>query len=202
MLKKFMLVVVFLPLSPSAVAQVYLDLGGGLAVLQDSDLEEGAVTGELGIEIGGVFTIAGGYRFNDRFRADVEFGYQVNDVDNLTISFLGLSASANASGDVTTLSFMANGYFDVPFGNPELKPYIGAGIGFANVEADVTVLGVNSTSDDTAFAYQLSAGIRYKLGENVDLRAGYRMMGTAELDFDGTEADYLSHNFMVGITFY
>ena len=202
MLKKLLLVVVFFSVSPPAAAQWYLDFGVGLAVLQDSDLEAGTVTGELGIDIGGGLTIAGGYRFDDGLRADVEFGYQTNDINNLTVSFLGLSASANASGDVTTLSYMVNGYYDIPFGIADLTPYIGVGFGLAAVEADLTVLGVNATSEDTVLAYQLSAGLRYKLSTNVDLRAGYRMLGTAELELSGSTADYLSHNFMIAITFY
>ena len=94
--------------------------------------------------------------------------------------------------DLTTLSLMANGYYDFETGSA-LKPFIGAGIGFANHDFEDV--------DDTVFAYQFTLGAAYAVNETMDLDCAYRYFATADPDLDGIDADYGSHNISVGLRF-
>ena len=105
---------------------------------------------------------------------------------------------------------MANGIvaFDASWG---LRPYLGAGLGFAqhDVTADAFALTVNgdthelasSFSDDTVFAWQVMLGLTYPVSDSAEARFGYRYFATGEADFDETKADYSSHNLEISLLF-
>ena len=86
---------------------------------------------------------------------------------------------------------MVNGFYDVENKTP-FTPYIGGGIGFANVDLD--------SEDDRVFAYQLGIGVGYAIDEVITLDLGYRYFATSDPEFlGGIKAEYSSHNLLVGI---
>ena len=88
--------------------------------------------------------------------------------------------SGEADGDVRVLSAMANAWYDVAVDFP-VTPYVGGGIGVANVDAEASFAGITIVDDDdTVFAYQAGAGAAYPLTETVSIFAGYRFFGTAD----------------------
>lgn len=180
----------------------YLSVGVGATWLDDADNSFNAFPLTFKSEYDTGFNVgaAGGYDFG-MARAEFEIAYRQNDVDK--IKALGLSF--NGGGDVSALSFMANGYFDIHNQSP-LTPYLGAGLGLARVSAnDVTADGDKIVDDsDVVFAYQLAAGVGWKFLPNLTLDLGYRYFATADPEFsdvdgDKFESEYNSHNLSVGL---
>jgi opacity protein-like surface antigen len=206
---------VLLPTSVSAQSYedtmkgLYVDLRGGLTSLSDSDLTDPALPGISGeAEFDNGFGIEGavGYEHPSGFRVELALGYRNNDFDDVSVA--GISASSagvNVGGQVEALSVMANGYaaFDVGGG---FKPFIGAGVGvaFLDAELELSVPGfaVTASDDDTVFAYQGIAGVEYEIPTDmatIALGVRYSYFATADPDFGGTEAEYGTHNVMVGV---
>jgi opacity protein-like surface antigen len=80
-----------------------------------------------------------------------------------------------------------------------VKPYVGAGLGAANIDVDV--------DDDTVFAWQLMAGLGY-VPQSIpftEWTLGYRFFNTndAKITVGATNADmeYMSHNVEAGVKF-
>lgn len=106
-----------------------------------------------------------GYQFTDNLRGDITAGYlKQNFKDNVDID-----------GSVRVWDMMANGYYDI--GNfSGFTPYVGAGLGFANVryKADLSS-GLKIDSDsDYRFAWALMAGVAIDVTSNVKVDLGYR----------------------------
>ena len=188
-----------------AVAQqtgFYIGASGGAAFTMDADNAGGGISIESTFDTGFSFTGAAGYAFANGIRVEAEIGYRGADVDTLTITNdggLGLAGlSGEADGDVRVLSAMANAWYDFAVDFP-VTPYVGGGIGFANVDAEASFAGVTIVDDDdTVFAYQAGAGAAYPLTESVSIFAGYRFFGTADPGLtaaDGTDFDseYRTH---------
>ena len=177
----------------------YLGVTGGLNILNDSSLDQGApVTLDIEYSSGLAFSGGLGYDFG-MVRLDAEFTYRDNDID-----LIGLPAE----GSTSTLSYMLNGYFDIPT-TMAIKPYLGGGIGFATVSInDANVPGVTPVADDSAsvLAYQFSAGIGYDVSHSVTLSLGYRFFATEDPEMnDAFGAPFTtqnqSHEFNIGIRF-
>ncbi|HXG82309.1 MAG TPA: outer membrane beta-barrel protein, partial [Sphingomicrobium sp.] len=83
------------------------------------------------------------------------------------------AADFDLDGKTTVLSGMINALVD--FGNEDgLSFYGGAGFGRARVKFE--------GESDSAWAYQLIAGVRYALSDNIDLGLKYRYFRTGKLD--------------------
>ena len=171
----------------------------GAAILSDIDITDpGEPTVTLESDMGMALGIALGYGFDNNMRIEGEIAYQKNDIDK--IGAFGVSVDAN--GDTSSLAFLLNGYYDF-VNDSALTPFISAGIGYAKVEAnDLSIMGVAlGSDDDTVFAYQVGAGVGYAVTEKTTLDLKYRYFGTADPEFDTTEAEYSSHNFYFGIRY-
>lgn len=77
---------------------------------------------------------------------------------------------------------MANVYYDFNSIAPTLQPFLGGGIGYAWVHANLDSTGPNGTTtysgSNNVFAYQGTAGITYNFAENYALNLWYRYIGT------------------------
>jgi len=144
-------------------------------------------------------------------RVELEAGYGTASIDTHTINGVEID-SADSFGDVRTYQGYVNGYFDLDLGAmfgtagplSAITPYLGGGVGFANVELKkqgVSATGVVMDDDDTAFAYHLDAGIGIRLDhlglstslfENTTFEVGYRYTDVSGVNLtarDGTESD-------------
>lgn len=145
--------------------------------------------------------IAGGYNFG-MFRVEGEIGYQLNDFDSVN----AYGERTIAKGDISCLSFLANGYINFVNSSP-LTPYISGGIGVARVEENdfgggQMVTGkVWISEDDTVFAYQVGAGVAYDLTKNLTIDIKYRYFATAELGFGEVKATFANHNVYFGFRY-
>lgn len=197
---------------------LYWGLNGGWSMLDDP-----SNTGDTGFSIdaetenGPFFAGTLGYGFGN-FRVEGEISYRKNDIDELEITqdagvgvALGVGdldgLVVDASGDARSLAFMASGFFDVPL-RGGFKPYLGAGIGVANIAADASTLGVSIVDDDdTVFAYQLMAGIGYEVHPQIVFFSGYRYFATEDPGFTDAaggdfDSEYQTHNIEVGFRYF
>ncbi|MDO3379138.1 outer membrane protein [Geoalkalibacter halelectricus] len=193
-------VLVFLAvfLATPALADPYFSASFGLANVRDADLRDGrdGTRGDMKLDNGYVFLAAIGGSFLGDVRGEIELGYRNNDIDRLRSGVQVVSRS----GDVTAISLMANLFKDIPLGIG-LTPFVGGGIGIANVEADLNAFGINGKKDDNVFAYQFAAGGAIELGPQVNLDLQYRYFATADPDFSHLEAEYRTHNVLLGLRF-
>lgn len=174
-----------------ANAELYFSGNAGAVWVNDSDIDDGLDTGEISFDPGFAITAALGHSYGTGLRSEVEFGYRSNDLDEISVDGLG---SASIDGDFTSMSFMLNVFYDFITGST-LTPFIGGGLGYANVEGDIEDLG---SEDDNVFAYQVAGGLAYDLNQDMKIDLQYRFFGTDDPDFDGLEAEYTTHNLMIG----
>lgn len=138
-------------------------------------------------------------------RAEFEFSYRKSDVEDHSLN--GGPALAGPTGEVETTAFMLNGYYDVLLGR--VVPYIGAGIGAANVnfkEFGVAAIPNVLDDDETVLAYQGIAGVRYGLTDALSLGVEYRYFATSDVDVTSavgtsSKANYETHNGLVNLTY-
>jgi len=138
-----------------------------------------------------VFGAGVGYRFTSRLRGDVTFAYRPLYTLDDTLNEFGLDVSYRA--DITSMTLMANAYYDFTAGG--VRPYIGAGIGWAQNKTEALIqdfrLGFHNTfsgatKDNTAFALMAGVGIPYSSG-TLDIGLRYMDMGKFET---GTSAAF------------
>ena len=176
----------------TSFATPYISGNLGLVLVNDSDVTDAyGDDAEISFDAGYSLSAAIGNAYENGGRAEVEFGYRANDIDDIKVPGYG---SASISGDVSAMSLMANGYYDFKPDN-KLSPFIGAGIGMAYVEGDIDYLG---SENDYVFAYQASLGVSIDVTQSTKFDAQYRFFGTDDPDFDGLEAEYTTHNLMIG----
>lgn len=164
----------------------------------DHGVESGTTVFKSGYLVNG----AVGYDFGG-FRLEGEIGYQDNGVKRFTgtidqetnwavwpppapihesydddVSDLDISQ--------TVLSYMVNGYVDINVHSPVITPYVTAGVGLASVTMrydDPYGISSGSYSDDV-FAWQIGAGLSFKLGNRSTIDVGYRYFATDDVNFN------------------
>ena len=157
----------------------YTAFGGGATFLNDNDTTQAGITITSEFDTGGALFGSVGRAFGD-FRAEGELFSSYNEVTAMT----GNGITIDTEGDFATVALMLNGYYDIPT-DSKWRPYLGGGIGFANVSYnDVTLRGaLVINDDDTVFAYQAKAGIAYSFSPHWEGMLGYRYFGTDDADF-------------------
>ena len=153
-----------------------------------------------------------GYEFGDGFRIEGVLGYRSGDLDVSSAVVPGLVTAPPAvsapDGDLDSWEAMLNVLYDFNEGG-RLRPYVGVGMGAADVDAkahnlvnSTTGTPVNGFSDsDTGFAYQGLIGLGYKLSDRTTLDVGYRHFGAMGLEFEGPgeyDTTYTDNSIMVG----
>jgi opacity protein-like surface antigen len=175
----------------TSFAGTYISGNLGAVIVNDSDIDDGPFSGEVTFDTGYGFLAAFGSS-NQHSRVELEVGYRKNDFDEIKIDGLG---KFDIDGDVSSYSLMGNIYYDFSK-EGGFYPFIGVGIGAAYVELDSDDAG---SEDDTELAYQVILGGSFtsSVGLSIDLQ--YRYFATDDLDFDGSEAEYGTHNLMLGL---
>jgi OOP family OmpA-OmpF porin len=196
------------PLGPAPQpARFYMGIHGGYSAVGDHDFDyDGATPVETAT--GGGYGIGGVLGFEHRFRNswvgmrnEVEVVYRNSDADSHNVA--GVSDSS-VEGNVSTTALMFNAYLDVKTASA-FRPYVGAGIGVANVDFnDYRGAGVDILDEDTTvIAYQGIAGVMFDMTEQTALTLDYRYFATSDADVttqapSNTDIAYKSHNVFVG----
>ena len=135
-------------------------------------------------------------------RAELEFS-QKADADSSYTSY-----DETFKNKIQAQTLMLNAYYDIDTGT-KLTPYVGAGIGYAKLEAkdEYWNLEYGKSIDKNNFAWQIGVGAAYNLTNNVSLDAGYRYIDYGNLssseidDWGGHEkakVDLTANEFYIG----
>ncbi len=205
------LVVAGLSAAPASAADHYVSGNVGLSWMSDISIaeDEAGSFDEINVESGLTLLGAIGCDYGD-YRLEAEIGYQQNDIDGvnaievdepeLTIEGVGVPAE----GDISVLSLMANGYYDIDLGGVDL--YATAGVGVAQVNFDdfrygdaIEEEGGTSNVSETTLAWQVGAGLAVPIGTNIALDARYRYFATTDFSIQGTNMNVASHNVLLGL---
>lgn len=168
-----------------------------------------------------------GYRFSKWFRADVTGEYRSKtDFSGYDIyTFQGADFPDHYDAKKSEILALANGYVDLGSWHG-LSPFIGAGVGMANVEiSGFTDTGIGVSGDPSSaygadhdewnFAWALYAGVGFEVNEALTLELAYRYldMGDGEsgdlIASDGTDdfdnpmefKDITSHDVRLGVRY-
>ena len=207
--------------SPAAAEGLYGSLHAGGSFLQKSsnvdDVPAAIPTDvDLKYKYGPLFGGALGWAFPFGLRLEGEVTYRTNDFKRIDINrdgglggFVGLppldGTSFKVNGKETTLSFMANAWYDIKTGT-RFTPYVGGGIGVTWLRMDNLRLGGFQLADDSEYtgAWQLGGGVSVEVTPMISLSVDYRYFSAISpviKDFAGfnLETDYRTHNVVAGI---
>lgn len=172
-----------------AFTDMYVGGFGGAVFGVDAEGENdtlfGGGTAKLDFDPDGEYALGlvFGARVAPNFRAEVELSYSNSDVNETT--FTAGSAAGNtqdADGDLSSTSLLINGWYEFET-NSSWRPYLGGGIGYTNVDADVDGVGLINTYDDSdgGFSYQIGFGVTFPVGQSGTIDIGYRYRETPGL---------------------
>ncbi|MGB3754242.1 MAG: OmpA family protein [Parerythrobacter sp.] len=196
--------------------QWYIEAQGGPMLVEDTDVSiVNSITGATGdatveYDEGGDFGAVVGHDFG-AFRLEAEASYRTADIDGFTVDGIGFPIVSNTGqtivipgdrfdtpqSEVDALSFMLNGLFD--FGPDDgLQAFAGAGIGVARTQYEIPT---GFDDSNTGLAWQILAGVRAPITENIDAGLRYRMFTAEDIDFvdvagRDNEAKLRSHSLM------
>jgi len=155
------------------------------------------------------------------FRLEAEVAYKKARIDELETR-IGLPGAVRqgqsiaqtfvnaGGGNTTALSFMVNGLLD--FGDDDgISGFLGGGVGIARVnfnnQRQFANQGAFIDDSDTRFAWQLLAGVRQAISDNIDVTVRYRFFNVSDLEMVGfpNGSDFgtrlRTHSLLGGITF-
>lgn len=175
-------------------------VGAGVGLVKPSDKNiSGVNSGKVNFDNTFMGSISLGYDYASPWRGEVELSRRGGNVDTVS--------GAAGSGEVLATGIMANALYDFnTIGS--ITPYVGAGLGLAQVKLDsVRPFGTANYNDsDNALAYQGIVGVSYKIKDNLDFFTDYRYMGARGIDVTSSAGNagsfnYGSHAIMAGLRF-
>ena len=131
---------------------------------------------DLDFDDGGYYAVALGYGFEGtetgRIRAELELSQRENDVDDIVFN----GNPQVGGGEQEVFAGLANVYYDFTGVSERITPFVGVGIGFAELDSDVAYNNGNATlnDSDTVFAYQFVAGASYAINDALSAVADVR----------------------------
>ena len=186
----------------------------------------GVLAGKSEVEDGMTYGLGLGYGFDNGFRLEGAVTQHNNSLDveanagNLPVYQGNLSATEyvvlSPIGSYDGWDAMLNLYYDFDMGS-SFAPYVGAGVGWSEIEAQITSMALVDTSGPTvtranflddsesAFAYQLLAGFGYDLTEQLTFDLGYRYFVVSNADFGDSvlgvdyDSELIEHNVTAGL---
>ncbi|WP_421790793.1 outer membrane protein [Hyphobacterium sp.] len=204
--------------------------GNGVAVPAGTTLSQGTpIAWNTEFGTGGFFSGAIGREVIENVRLEFEIAYSSADVDthtNVTAGGNSIDAAdaavlitgsaplgvtvgaavADGRGDISTLSYAVNGFYDIPL--EMFTAYVGAGVGLAEVEVNYAPFGIAIIQDtESVGLFQVMAGASYPLNDTTDLFGGYRFRmagdaGTNSVLFPTSlDVENNAHVFEFGVRF-
>jgi opacity protein-like surface antigen len=184
--KLFSIVAAASMIATSAFARTdtwYVSAHGGADFPTKSKAKDVAI--ETKFKTGYSIGAAVGHSF-DEFRFELEAAYRnakAKEVD----------ASRDVSGSFGIFSLMGNVYYDLPVMD-QVDLYFGAGLGWANVSANVkeNTAPAEIDSSSSVMAYQLMFGPAWNINDQWTVSLGYRFFGytNPKLKYNGTKEKF------------
>jgi OmpA-OmpF porin, OOP family len=184
----------------------YVGVEGGAMLVEDTHFDFSDIDTELNntvtvdYDTGFDVDLIAGHDFG-MVRAEAELAYKRAGVNEVVLGSGACSTPQNcildADGHGRAMSAMANLLLD--FGDEAgINGYLGAGLGLATVKINADFEGDFPTipetefgfsDDDSAVAWQLIAGLRLPVSDNMDVGLKYRFFNTRELKFRDSSTD-------------
>ena len=158
-----------------------------------------------------------GVRVYDNWRLELDGAIFESTPEIVYSTSQGIEADSDEKDGIKSTSLMVNVLREIPIGIA-WRPYLGVGIGIADVDFRLSELAINSGAiqrprrdivDDktTAFAYQLIAGLTVPLTRRLDLSADYRYWATPSLDLEDVngvsqDIDYGVHSAWLHLSYH
>jgi opacity protein-like surface antigen len=156
--------------------QVYLKGFGG-ATWPSSDDENlrtnGSTVGRADISYDTGYTLGAAVGWQATPNVGLEFEYAYRQVDYSGRAKDSIGDRIDIDGKAKNSALMVNALYSFTLENPQVVPYVGAGIGAAQLDMD----GDKSTWN---FAYQAIAGVGYEVAPQWTLYGEGRWFGTTE----------------------
>lgn len=170
----------------SAGDAYYISVFGGTAFFNDiKQGYTGLIAAQNGSAIHDIDTgyhlgVAFGTYFLPNVRGEIEISHSVNSVNFQSFDNPAAAIwNGPATGSVKATNVLANVWYDI---DPQavIRPYVGGGIGASFVDAASLLVGQTAhefNDSNIAFAFQVGAGVKIALSENMDFDMGYRFRG-------------------------
>ncbi|MBW7983108.1 outer membrane protein [Enterobacillus tribolii] len=141
-----------------------------------------------------------GYNFMNDFnlpiRTELDYTYREGTDSYHNVSNLGTNHNR-----VRVQSVMVNNYYDIQTGTP-FTPYVGVGIGYANVKLDQSLAGNTNSGSYDNFAWSVGTGVSYAINSHLDLDVGYKYLDAGKGKANGSEVKVGTHDFTAGVNYY
>jgi opacity protein-like surface antigen len=151
------------------------------------------------------------------FRLEAEVAYKRTDLKDIESSIAAPPVfpvpftDFPGTGAVSTWSIMGNGIWNA-YTSPseQFGAFFGVGLGMANVKMDygrdIPPFFQVADASDSVFAWQIVAGLRQAVSDNIDITVRYRFFNadnirTVDYRGFGSESRFRSHSLLGGITF-
>lgn len=184
--------------SLASAAEPYVSFSAGMGFMHNTDIKADGEKFNDALEYKTGYALEGALGMQmEMFRVELAGGYQSNKID----AFFDLDLDEAEEESVSVISVMANGYADLDMSD-QIAPYVMAGAGMAFAEMSLDVEGEEPMSEsDSAFAWQVGAGIGVQASEQIAVDLGYRYFATADLTLDDTKAKLDSSKLMLGMRY-
>ncbi len=147
--------------------------------------------------------IAYGRRHNKRLRSEFEFTYRSNES---SADLIAAVIPAPLLGEVQVFSIMKNFIVDIEVPSEFMRPYVGIGIGYANVDVDFNRNSGVALANSSSFAWQPIGGVSIQLTEIAHFYVEYRYFSTTDLEITQfgelqENSTYNAHDMFMGMRF-
>jgi len=187
----------------------YLGIWGGYTVSPDATYERGPYSFDLDVQQTWAFGIKAGFTPPQAkyFSFELEFSYSNPDIDRSVFAQAGTDFISLDEANAKLYNYMFNIIAKYPEG--KFHSYIGVGLGMSYVEVEGTLrarIGGTSITEydsdnNTAFAWQILAGVDIELTNNLVLDLGYRYFYTKP-EFEVTDIEYKTSMVTMGLKYY
>jgi opacity protein-like surface antigen len=182
----------------------YVSVFAGGSSLQEVDTNYSGSGYTIDFDTGYVVGATVGRNISQNWRIEGELSHAKHNAN--AFAFLG-GPDAPASEGLDATYLLANVWYDIPT-RGKISPYVGGGVGIARIKGDVLFsngFGF-APSDNTAFTYQLGAGVNIPVGSRFVIDAGYRFKVTSKTHLtdrgggpDYTNSPIESHSLQLGL---
>jgi opacity protein-like surface antigen len=187
----------------------YVSVFAGVSLLDDVNTiyDSGSIPYTVKTKIGYLLGGAIGLKWNNVLRTEVELSHSNWNASSFNNSSGGFYL---ASGPISATYLLGNVWLDIPT-QSAFTPYVGGGlgIGWAWADVDLNGGGYGYGSGGSALAYQLGAGMKFAVSDQVDIDFGYRFKAMSKINFPDRDghgnyngAMLNSHNIQVGLTYH
>ena len=133
----------------------------------------------------------------DQFRVGLE-GYYNDKMKDELLNVVPVEGESKG--------FFLNAYYDIPMCEKlkQVKPYIGAGIGYSWLKETAKFSGFgfdNESIKDKDWSWNVGLGVAYGLNDNIDITLGYRYEDLGRIKDYNSKTDFTNHKVSLGLRY-